>query len=427
MKPFAQQLTKLTITSLLEKVRQERYLFRAWDRVRARARRSPSAPTRRAVQQFDEHAYRNLRRIATQLREDRFTFAPSRGVPIARPGKAPRPIVVQRIEDRIVQRSLLDVLMGIPTVRSALECSTSFGGLPGKGVPGAVRLAVDFVAAGHGQYYVRSDIADFFSNIPRLTALTKLRELLPDTSLDAFLDQATAVELENQSELGQLMDYYPDEITGVVQGHCLSAMLGNLLLSSFDEETNARECLCIRYLDDFLILGPDSETVSSVFATGQEILSNFGLEAYRPGDSDKADQGNAQKSFDFLGCELSRGFVRPSVANRKKLLNSVRERLEASSRLMISGGFGSKQNYRRSLVATLSNIADTLQAWSEQYSFCNYTQIQRRLDRKIDKMLSRYIGTYSNRKSRVDNKQRRRMLGLWLLSDAESDPFLGSS
>ena len=328
--------------------------------MRARARRSPSTQTRSAVQEFDEHAYRNLRRIATQLREDRFRFAPSRGVPIPRLGKTPRPIVVQEVADRIVQRSLLDVLTDVPAVRAALECPTSFGGLPGKGVSGAVRLAVNYIAGGRGQYYVRSDIVDFFAKIPRATALTELRALLPDTSVDAFLDEATTVELENQSELGQLLDYYPNEITGVVQGHCLSAMLGNLLLSSFDEETNRGECLCIRYLDDFLILGPDSEVVRSVFAAGQEILSNLGLEAYEPGESEKADHGSAQRTFVFLGCELSRGFVRPSAANRKRLLDSVRERLQASSRLMMSGGFGSKPR--------LWTFADRYAFWHRCYA-----------------------------------------------------------
>src|SRR5689334_9632421 len=91
-------------TSPFEHLRARSTLRSAWLRVRAAARRA-NPPIRAEALRFDEHADRHLGRIAAQLREGRFTFAPAHGIACVRPGKAPRPIVVAPIESRIVQRA----------------------------------------------------------------------------------------------------------------------------------------------------------------------------------------------------------------------------------------------------------------------------------------------------------------------------------
>ena len=414
------------ISSLYKKVRTRQYRVPAWYKVRANGLQSPSDDTRQAIRRFQKDEHRNLERIYEELKAQDYEFAPARAVDIDRgPGKDPRPIVVHHVRDRIVQRSLLDVLMDVDRVRTVVDHHHSFGGLPGKGPPDAIRLACEVIDDG-AAWHLRSDVKDFFSHIPRRRVLADLTSLLPDDTLNSFLDDATRVEYENEEELRRrhLLDLFPDDALGVPQGHSLSAFLGNFLLRPFDDVLNATECTCIRYLDDFLILGPDEATVWKTYKQGRALLDDLGLGAYHPKDSDKASAGSSLKAFDFLGCQISDGFVLPSSENRSRLRTRVREKLEASRRAMMGGAFSSPGNRDISLVTTLSELSRSLRAWAEQFDFCNASDVMRHLDSEIDEMLGQYIGTYDNHKSRGSEEERRRMLGVSLLQDVDADPIL---
>ena len=62
-----------------------------------------------------------------------------------------------------------------------------------------------------------------------------------------------------------------------------------------------------------------------------------------------------------------------------------------------------------------------LRGWAEQYSYCRYPQIIAEMDSQIDEMIRRYLGLYADRKDRIGESERRRMLGVWLLADATED------
>lgn len=411
--------------SLYGKVRERPYLGEAWRHVRRNGLSSKSADTRKAVSRFAERDVRNVERIAEQLQDHSYVFSPARAVAVPRAGKGPRPIVVHHIEDRIVQRSLLMVLLSVPAIKDRVEHPRSFGGIPGLGPPDAIRAVCEAIADG-ARYHVRSDIQEFFGHIPRPEVLAEVSSLLPDTSLDDFLDEATRVEFENEEELEvrHLLDLFPDDALGVPQGHSLSAMLGNFLLRPFDDVMNAGDCICIRYLDDFLILGNDEVSVYKTYEQAVELLDDLGMSAHDPADSDKASRGSVRTAFDFLGCQISDGFVQPSRENRRKLLARIREKLETSRRAMMGGAFARRDHPKLSLARTLDEVGRSLRAWAETFKFCNAGALLEELDRKIDEMLAEYIGTYADRKDRVNDVRRRRMLGAALLQDVESEPIL---
>jgi len=156
--------------SLYDKVRRKSFLHQAWRDIRQNAIASRSIETKREVFQFEIEIDRHLKRIKDQLRERRYSFRPAKGRLLKRPGKKPRPIVIATISDRIVQRSILLVLKGIPSVRELLEQPRSFGGIPNRGVKDAVREAHNAIMNA-GTYYIKSDIIEFFMKVPRADAL----------------------------------------------------------------------------------------------------------------------------------------------------------------------------------------------------------------------------------------------------------------
>ncbi len=405
--------------SLLNEVRTRRRLYEAWGKVQTAGRRSPSRATRNAIARFRNGVPRNIERIQESLRSGNFEFLPGTGVPVPREGKDPRPIVVQDVRDRIVQRSLLDVVMSVDAVTNYVDNGRSFGGIPERSVEEALSAISTQVNAGRAAYYIRSDIEGFFQAMPRQKALSDLRDLLPEDSLDGFLDRATVTELANHQELGHLLDFFPDATTGVPQGHALSALLGNVLLSPLDKAINSDGTIGIRYLDDFLILAGTKADAWAAFKRGRAVLASLGLRCYAPGKSEKAAEGSAQRRFEFLGCEVSRGFVRPSALNRRKLLERVDQHLRRSASRMSAGGFGGVDAYSDSVASTVLRVSRMVRGWGEQYSFCTYDKDA--MDVTIDESIRNYLGLYGDRRARAETEEGRRMLGLWLLADVVDD------
>ena len=114
-------------------------LEEAWRHVHSHAIRSQSSEIRAEARLFEQSVTVTLRSVQSRLGQDRFKFEPARGITIRRKGKTPRPVVVAPIESRIVQRALLNVLQGIPAIKSALQAGYNYGGVSGSrfGVPAA--------------------------------------------------------------------------------------------------------------------------------------------------------------------------------------------------------------------------------------------------------------------------------------------------
>ena len=244
-----------------KKLRSPKRLRKAWRVVLENGLTSKSEETRRQVKLFSIRAEENIERISRQLRQSKYQFLPSKGILKKRPKKTPRPIVKSPIENRIVQRALLDVLQDEPAIKEYYENPVSFGGIKGEGlgVPGAIKCVYEAIRNG-ATYFIRSDIESFFTQIPRSVILDKIKFVIKDTLFNELLERATQTELENLVTLGASAKYFPLYDIGVAQGCCLSPLIGNVLLADFDKEMNGRGMHCIRYIDDFIILGPKKGT-----------------------------------------------------------------------------------------------------------------------------------------------------------------------
>lgn len=353
-------------------------LHAAWKKVRANALASCSATTRAGVARFEASADRTIGRLASELSSGDFRFERARGVAVPRPGKEARPIVVSPIENRIVERALLDVLYAVEAVRALASSPTSFGGLPGRGVPDAIALAVR--AAPAGGFFLRSDIADFYRSIPRDAALRSLGEHVGDERLMDVLDRALVVDLENRAALGEDARLFPDGETGISQGSSLSTLIANVILRGFDERMNGRGITCVRYVDDFLLLGERRAHVQKAFQSAQRELGALGLRAYDPADgSGKARLGRVADGFELLGCRVEGGRVAPSPRVCAMLLRRINRILSASGRSSAPHG------------AWLAQLSALLDGFWGAYKFCDREDALADLATAVDARIARHL------------------------------------
>lgn len=414
-------------TSLYDKIRFRQHLWPAWRHVRQKGLQSQSREIREAVKDFDFEADSRLKRIKGQLQRRNFQFRPAQGFLKERPGKVARPIVVSHLEDRIVQRSILSVLQSQPPISDYIRVPTSYGGLEERGVRDALAQAVKLVRNG-SKYYARSDIEDFFRSIPKNSVLRLIGERINDREFLEFLAEAIQVELENLGPLGRDAELFPLHEIGVAQGCCLSPLLGNILLHQFDLQLNGRKLHCLRYIDDFLLLGPSETHVRKGFESALRLLGHRGLTAYDPWAGDeKAQRGFVANGYEFLGCEVSTDQIRPGKKARKRLLTRIRELLDTSARVFRSRNKNPLE--AASLVVTLREANNVLRGWGNQYSFCNDPRLWGQLDGEIDSLLRRYLGQYRKARDAALKEEDsrlvcRRLLGVHLLEDSKSEPIL---
>jgi RNA-directed DNA polymerase len=401
-------------------------LGRAWRVIFANGRCSQSINTRREIEEFAESPETRLTKIQRQLSRRAFKFKPAVGVAIPKKGKDQiRPLVVAPIESRIVQRAILDVLLQVPAISRIAENPYSFGGVRKRkgteiaAVPAAIQAVLAAIGRG-ATYVIRSDISSFFTRIPKPAILKIVAQATREPEFMELFGTAITVELENLASLREHAAAFPIHEIGVAQGNSLSPLLGNLLLSDFDLAMNSGECCCIRYIDDFIILANDRATVERFFAEGLRIFARHGLEA----SPEKTVRANVTQGFTFLGIEIGNGAIRPSRESRDRLLASISDSLSESEIAFRLYAKSAQIIPSLTLTRTLSEVRGIVQGWGNHYSFCNEKNVFAQLDRQLDELMRRYLGAYSAAQKATDPKGRRHLLGVPLLEEFTSHPFV---
>ena len=110
---------------------------------------------------------------------------------------------------------------------------------------------------------------------------------------------------------------------GVAQGSPLSPLFGNVLLHAFDHRFNGRGIVCVRFIDDFALLGEFEAKVAKAFANARTCLAELGLTCHDPYGAGtnrmKSARGTVASGFDFLGYRIEPGLLQPSFKARKKV------------------------------------------------------------------------------------------------------------
>lgn len=401
-----------------QRVRTTRTLLAAWQAINRNAETSGSRLTRSAAREFAKDLPANLRRIQERLRKG-YKFSKAHGAtPAKGKGKSGRrPIVVAPIEDRIVQRAILDVLQSdpdLPNVQAVLQTPTSIGGIPGKGVDHAIELFTQAVNEG-ATYVAGSDIAGFFTKIDQEEVLSFLEKSGVQPDLVALTRAALTVELSNAEQLTEeLRSLFPTGTDGVAQGSPLSALAGNIVLSHFDATMNGRGIICIRYIDDFLLVGRSKDAVQKAMRSAATLLAEKGMGIYNPiTNPSKAFAGAIGASFTFLGYDLIPGKYPPAQTSCKKLLEAIEAELSLG-RKTIAKIVQRKEikPAERPMIQSLVQIDRIVRGWRDSHRSSNCPELFRKLDGEIDHRIRSFTRFYRERAQKAENDLRRQAFGV---------------
>ncbi|SFO81492.1 Reverse transcriptase (RNA-dependent DNA polymerase) [Bradyrhizobium sp. Ghvi] len=430
---------------LYKMVRSRSVLHPAWAVVRASGLASLSPETFRRTKSFDANWLSNVERLARQLRNQSFTFENEIGValPKGRGKLGRRPLVVAPIENRIVRRAILDVLQGdsssdvdarrrwtgIPSVRAIMETPTSVGGIQSRGVPLGLSLIDNAVRNGY-HWFIRSDIRDFFTRIPIADVVDFVRKATSDDAFCNLFAQALATNLANKQELEERNHFtlFPSTEVGVAQGSALSALAGNIVLREFDTAMNGRGLICVRYIDDFILLGRTEAKVVAAFKSAQDRLRKLGMTCYDPSDpaalrDGKVDQGNIHAGTDVLGYRISARSLQPSNKAQDALLTKLDEIIGQARAAMQGAAKGkvSSQVYLYHQAMVMMNRVTW--GWSQSFKYTNAQHVLQNLDDRIDAKIAelrRIANSWTNGGSPLT---RRRVAGFHLLQDCYACPL----
>ena len=407
-------------------VRRLNNLWGAWQSVRQRALASRDEQTLRDARDFDQNPSKHIRALHEALRRGDFRFAKQRGVLRVKKGKAPRPIVISPVRNRIVQRAILDVLQSsrpaiakrLGDIPKVLATPTSVGGIPGRGSPEAVELIQRAIRKG-ATHYVRSDIKDFFTKVPTPRVFAYLMAQTGDDAFVEFVKSALVVELSNEEEpkVREWISLFPTGGVGVPQGSSLSALCANVVLREFDVEFNSRSLTTVRYIDDFVMLGTSDRSLRRAWTAVVARLQCLGLEAHPPfPGSAKANAGLTKDGFDFLSFRFHDGKISPSRTAKQKLLETIASNIRDARRSIRAAGSAPRRAEPR-LVQALSSIDCQIRGWGDAFKNVDQRLEFSQIDQQIQKMVGQLVTSFFKAAPDVMTAERMRALGIALLAD----------
>ena len=407
-------------------VRRIDNLYRAWTVVRSNVNASGHDKFKAEVKRISENPIPHLRRIQKKLHDRQFVFAGQHGVVKTKSAGKKRPLVVAPIDNRIVQRAILNVLQSedvqimplLGDIPNALRTSTSVGGVPKRGVGYGIDLVNEAIKSG-ATHYLKSDIRDFFTRIPKQTVTNFVREQTSDDEFTALFGRAMTTELVNADEIKDYLYLFPIEGVGVPQGSSLSAFSGNVVLQDFDVQLNGRNITTVRYIDDFVILGPSERAVKRAFSSAASVLGSLGMTAYSPEDnSEKSRCGTITVGFDFLGCSVRTNGVAPSRKARVNLLEEIRHVLsDASQAVEAYASSGDTRRAGDAYAQTICRVDRKIRGWGDAFSFSSDRLPFDQMDKEIDELLLEFRGRSNHAIRRATQDGKRRALGVALLVD----------
>ncbi len=282
----------------------------------------------------------NLRELHVRVRRGAYRARPSRRVFIPKPDGRLRPLGIASLEDKIVQRAVVEVLNAVYE-EDFLEFS--YGFRPGRSPHDALDALSVGITRGKVNWVLDADIRDCFSKLDQ-SWLTKFVE-------HRIADKRVIRLIQKWLKAGVVEDgEWSETVEGTPQGASVSALLCNVYLHYvFDlwgrqwRQRHARgEMLVVRFADDLVVGFQHRDDAERFWADLRERFAGFGLELNddktrliefgRFAARNREAQGLGKpETFEFLGlkhiCARNRQgrFKLKRVTSKKRMRAKLRE------------------------------------------------------------------------------------------------------
>jgi RNA-directed DNA polymerase len=312
-----------------------------------RLRASYFALTREASAGVDGETWRhygealeaNLEDLAGRLKRGAYQAKPVRRVHLPKPDGRQRPIGVPTLEDKLVQRAVVEVLNAI---YEADFMSFSYGFRPGR----SQHAALDALAVGlkrrHVNWVLDADIRGFFDTVDHAWLVTMLEHRIGDRRVMRLI--------QKWLNAGVLEDgVRTTSEVGTVQGGSISPLLANIYLHYvFDLWTHQwrskqtdGDVIVVRFADDTIVGFQHREDAERFLTELRDRFATFGLELH----PDKTrivpfgprvwvewcvGRGQKPGTFDFLGFTHHGGRTRAGQYGLRR--KTIRKRWQAKLR-----------------------------------------------------------------------------------------------
>jgi RNA-directed DNA polymerase len=302
----ARQEPKLRFTSLAHHIDAERLWQNLGHVARHTAPGSDGQTVDELKQDFAAWSEATLRAVHTQG----YRAPPVRRTYIPKPGKRElRPLGVPCVGDRVLQRSIADVLSAIYE-QDFLSCS--FGGRPGVGAHHALATLHEVIAGKPVSWIYEAELRNFFGSLDHGWLLRFVQHRVGDPRILSLIRRWLKAGVLEEGVIERSEE-------GLPQGGSISVVLSNLYLHYvlelwFERVVKPRlqgEAYLIRYIDDFVICfqhQADAQRFQQVLA---KRLAKFAL-ALEPtktrlvafgrfAERDAKRNGKRLETFTFLG------------------------------------------------------------------------------------------------------------------------------
>ena len=272
---------------------------------------------------------------------------PSRRVEIPKPDGGTRPLGIAALEDKIVQKAVVDVIL--TPIYEPEFLGFSYGFRPGRGAHDALDALAFGIERRKVNWIIDADIRAFFDRLSRDHLLRFLEHRIGDKRILRLIAKwLNAGVMED--------DEWKDDLQGTPQGAVVSPILANVYLHYvldlwFQKKWRARKAtgdtIIVRYADDFVVGCQRKADAEQFLHDLKERMSQFALELHpdktrliefgRFAMADRRARGERRpETFDFLGfthyCKKKRngnfGLGRKPIAKRvTRTLKRVKEKL----------------------------------------------------------------------------------------------------
>lgn len=236
------------------------------------------------------------------------------------------------------------------------------------------------------RFFARLDISSFYSSIPHEQLL---RDLWENGVLDDLLELVTqSIKNCTRSMDGEVLTPYVD--VGIPQGIPISNLLANFYIHEIDREfLEYNRIVYQRFVDDFIILAEDSQTLRDYCGILKNKLASKGLKL----NEQKEQHGCIEEGFQYLGYLFNITEEGLSLSVRPSSYQKMYRSLSQKFRSFLKKGNKNQFDVRRfiwllNLTITGAIIGEKRYGWLFYYSQIDLNSSQLyELDRFLERKL----------------------------------------